>query len=113
MRELSLTVIYSLYRLYGKILIQLVWLTKTDEQSGFRTSRSTIDKIFCIIQLNEKILATGGKVHMVFLDLVQAYDPVPINQLFRVHNHFPTNIILIKAVKEILRNAGGGELAIS
>lgn len=105
----GLTVNCSFYRLYGKILTSLITtdyhIYQTEEQAGFRAGRSTVDNIFCLTQIMEKIMATGRELHMVFVDLTKAYDTVPIKKLFDVLESSPINITLVKAVKNLYKNA--------
>ena len=46
-------------------------------QYGFRSGKGTMDPIFIIRQLQEKVLERRGKLFLAFLDLEEAYDRVP------------------------------------
>ncbi|KAJ4428691.1 hypothetical protein ANN_25684 [Periplaneta americana] len=47
-----------------------------DHQCGFRRNRSTIDQIFCILQIMEKKWEYKGTVHQLFIDFKKVYDSV-------------------------------------
>jgi len=55
---IGITVLNIFSGLYGKIikyfLEQEFFRIETEEQAGFRAGRSTVDHIFCLIQLIEK-----------------------------------------------------------
>ena len=82
-RGISVTSVMS--RLYGKIPRDLIEEeNKDEEQSGFRTGRSCTDNIFCMKQVIEKRNATNQETHLLFVDLIKAYDSIPISKLWEV-----------------------------
>lgn len=105
-RGLSVTSTFS--RLYGRTIAKLITndyqLYQTEEQSGFRAGRSTIDNIFCLTQIIEKRMATARETHLVFVDLTKAYDNVPIKNLFKILEESPINATIIKTIKEMYRD---------
>ena len=46
-------------------------------QYGFQPGKGTMDSIFIIRQLQEKVLEKRGKLFLAFLDLEKAYDRAP------------------------------------
>ena len=44
-----------------------------DHQCGFRRSRSTTDRIFCIRQILEKKWECNEEVHKIFIDYKKVY----------------------------------------
>ena len=54
----------------------------SEEQSGFRKSRSCLDNIFIMRQVIEKNKEKNIETHMTFIDLEKAYDSVPRKQLW-------------------------------
>jgi len=63
-------------RLYGEILRDFIEEENKDEeeQSGFRTGWSCTDNIFCMKQVIEKRNATNKETHLLYVDLIKAYD---------------------------------------
>ena len=53
------------------------------EQQGFRQNRSTIDAIFTL-QVTEKALEYNKPAYLCFIDLVQAFDRVKVNDAINV-----------------------------
>ena len=54
-----------------------------DEQFGFMPGRGTTDAIFTVRQLKEKHREKQKGLHMVFIDLENAYDGVPRQEVWR------------------------------
>lgn len=74
-----------------------------ESQCGFRTSRSTIDMIFCARQLQEKCREQQKPLLFVFYDLEKAFDTVPRQAMWMVLSRFgcPEPFVgLVKAVHD-------------
>ncbi len=96
-------------RLYGRILklfLEENYKSREDEfQAGFRVGRSTIDHIFVIKQLIEKINEVGQQIHFVFVDLEKAYDSIPLQNLWEILNEMSINKNLLMAIKKLYDGA--------
>ena len=70
----------------GKILAKRLQTTAEvillESQRGFRRSRSTIDMIFTLRQLQEKAVEQQQTLYMVFIDLSKAFDTVDRSTLW-------------------------------
>jgi len=49
----------------------------SDRQYGFQPGKSTVQPMFCLWMLQEKMREYQTDLHMVFVDLEKAYDTVP------------------------------------
>jgi hypothetical protein len=70
-----------------------------ESQFGFMSGRSTMKAIFLIRQLMERCREQKKNLHMIFIDLKNAYDKVSMNVMWWVlqkHNVSSKYIILIK-----------------
>ena len=76
-----------------------------EEQSGFRAGRSCIDNIFCITQMIEKKKATNRELHLLFIDLTEAYDSVPLNKLWETLDRASVNTRLVEAMKSLYKGS--------
>ena len=47
-----------------------------ETQCGFRSNRSTVDMIFCLLQLQEKCIEQDRPLYIVFVDFTKAFDTV-------------------------------------
>lgn len=105
----GIAVTSSISRLYGKILKSRIEQEFADqeaeEQAGFRAGRSTIDHLFSLTQILEKLSAVNKEVHLLFVDLKKAYDSVPLIKLWEALETTNVNIVIIKAVKELYNNS--------
>jgi hypothetical protein len=73
-----------------------------DHQCGFRHNRSTIDKIFCILQILEKKWEYIETVHQLFIDFKKAYDLVRREVLYSVFIEFGVPMKLLRLIKMCL-----------
>ncbi|XP_038073012.1 uncharacterized protein LOC119741333 [Patiria miniata] len=55
-----------------------------ESQCGFRPSRSTVDMVFSLRQLQEKCVEQRRPLYMVFIDLTKAFDNVSRSGLFSI-----------------------------
>ena len=96
-------------RLYGKIikhfLEQEFSQIETEEHAGFRAGRSTIDHIFSLKQLIEKKLAADQPLHLLFVDLEQAHDSVPLKNLWKALKHYNISNSIVSAIKRLYENS--------
>ncbi|KAJ4429519.1 hypothetical protein ANN_21688 [Periplaneta americana] len=96
-------------RLYSRIMTTLISGNydpyQTEEQSGYRSGRSTVDNIFCLTQLIEKRTQISQETHVVFVDLAKAYDTIPLIKLFQVLDESQINPSTIRVIKELYHNA--------
>lgn len=74
--------------------------TEAEEQAGFRAGRSTVDHLFCLTQVIEKITAVNKELHILYVDLQKAYDSVPLTKLWESLKATNINTNLIKAVRD-------------
>jgi len=76
------------YKILSNILLsRLIPYAKEivgDHQCGFRRNRSTIDHIFCILQILEKKWEYNEEVHHLFIDFKKAYDSVRREVLYKI-----------------------------
>ena len=77
----------------------------TEEQAGFRAGRSTFHHIFCLKQLIEKKMAGDQPPHLLFVDLEQVYDSVPLKNLWKALKHYNISNSIIRAIKRLYRNS--------
>ena len=83
----------SLLSIAGKILARLI-LNRIikhlvddiypESQCGFRSGRGTIDMIFSLHQVAEKVSEKNQEMYMVFVDLTKAFDTVNREALWQV-----------------------------
>ncbi len=108
-RGIAVTNTFS--KIYGRILRNRLEreyvMHEEEEQSGFRAGRSCIDNLFCLSQVMQKKWQTGRELHIVFLDIAQAYDNVPVNKLWEVLRRLNLKSSLIAAVKELYSEQAG------
>lgn len=104
----GIAVMSTISRIYGKILKGKIEREYSDseaeEQAGFRAGRSTVDHLFCITQLSEKMTAVNKELHLLYVDLKKAYDSVPLNKLWESLKTTNINTNLIKAVQQLYKN---------
>ena len=83
----------SLLSIAGKILARVILNRITvhllddiypESQCGFRSGRGTIDMIFALRQVAEKVRERNHELYMVFVDLTKAFDTVNRNALWKV-----------------------------
>ena len=58
-----------------------------ESQCGFRTSRSTVDAVFSLRQIQEKCVEQHRPLYVVFIDLTKAFDLVSRSGLFVILKH--------------------------
>ena len=83
----------SLLSIAGKILARLI-LNRImkhlvddiypESQCGFRAGRGTVDMIFSLRQVAEKVREKNEELYMVFIDLTKAFDTVNRDALWKV-----------------------------
>lgn len=73
----------SLLSIAGKILARLIFnrIIKHLVDCGFQLGRGTIDTIFSLRQVAEKVRAKTQELYIVFVDLTKAFDTVNRNAL--------------------------------
>ena len=76
-----------------------------EEQSGFGAGRSCVDNIFCITQIIEKKKTTNMELNLIFIDLTNAYDSVPLNKLWETLDKSTINTGLIEAIKSLYKGS--------
>ena len=54
----------------------------SEKQYGFQPGKSTIQPLFCLRMLQEKHIKFGKELHVVIVDLEQAYDRVPMELIY-------------------------------
>jgi len=102
----------SLLSLAGKILARVILprlqtlaeRILPESQCGFRASRSTVDMVFCVRQLQEKCIEQSKPLYMVFVDLTKAFDYVSRSGLFMVLNRLGCPPKLLSIIKELHYN---------
>ena len=71
-----------------------------EEQGGFRKGGSTVDHIFVMISMVEKVLAKSkGKLYVAFVDSRKAYDSVNRNILWDVLRRAGTGEKMLRALR--------------
>ena len=78
---------------------------ETEEQSGFRVGRSTVDHIFCLKQQIEKKIAVDQPLHLLFVDLEKACDSVPLQNLWKTLEHNNISNSTIRAIKSLYESS--------
>ena len=68
----------------NRIIVYLIDDIYPESQCGFRSGRGTIDMIFAIRQVAEKVRERNHELYMVFVDLTKAFDTVNRNALWKV-----------------------------
>lgn len=104
----GIVVTTSISKIYGKILNKRIEQEYTDseaeEQAGFRAGRSTVDHLFCVTQLIEKMSAFNKEIHLLFVDLKKAYDSIPLTRLWEALDRTNLSINIIRSIKELYSN---------
>ena len=68
----------------NRIIKHLIDDIYPESQCGFRSGRGTIDMIFSLRQVAEKIREKNLELYTVFIDLTKAFDTVNRNDLWKV-----------------------------
>ena len=68
----------------NRIIVHLIDDIYPESQCGFRSGRGTIDMIFSLRQVAEKVREKNHELYMVFIDLTKAFDTVNRKALWRV-----------------------------
>jgi hypothetical protein len=76
----------------------------TENQFGFMPGRSTIEAIFLIRQLMERCREQKKDLHMIFIDLVKAYDKVPSNVMWWALQKHKVSSKYITLIKDMYDN---------
>ena len=74
-------------------------------QAGFRTGKSTTDKIFTVKNLLGKAWEHNVEIHQIFVDFQKAYDGVRRGKLYAVMAHFGIPNKLIWLTKPTMENS--------
>ena len=85
-------------RIILKRLQRLADRVLPESQCGFRSGRSTMDKIFSLSHLQEKCREQNHPLHMAFVDLTEAFDTVSTSGLYMIFHKIgypPTLLELI------------------
>lgn len=98
----------SLLSTAGKILAKILLkrlqtiaeLILPESQCGFRTSRSTIDMIFTLRQLQEKAVEQQQSLYMIFIDLSKAFDTVDRSTLWILLRRYGCPETFVKLIQE-------------
>ena len=98
----------SLLSTAGKILAKILLkrlqniaeMILPESQCGFRRSRSTIDMIFTLRQLQEKAVEQQQSLYMVFIDLSKAFDTVDRSTLWTLLRRYGCPETFVKIIQE-------------
>ena len=74
-------------------------------QCGFRPGKSTIDQIFTLRQILEKIQELQIDTHHLFIDFKAAYDSIYREELYRAMSSFGTTVKLFRLCRMTMENA--------
>jgi len=74
-------------------------------QAGFRTGKSTIDRIFTVKNLLEKSWEHNVEIHQIFVDFQKAYDNIRRDKLYAIMAHFGIPDKLIRLTKATMENS--------
>jgi len=98
----------SMARVYGKILTKKNEKEYSDfeseEQAGFRAGRSTVDHLFCFIQVIEKKTAFQAGNTLTICGPKKAYDNIPQSEVWEALERTNINVNLIKAIKNLYKD---------
>ena len=90
--QLSRNILIDSYKILFNIILGRFTLYADEVieyyQCGFRHSRSTIGKIFCIRQILKKKWEYNGRSHQLFIDFKKAYDSVKREVLCNIFTEF-------------------------
>ena len=89
--------IYNRLKRYCEVMVG-------DYQSGFRTSRSTIDQIFTIRQIMEKCWEYDKETWHAFIDFKQAYDSIHRESMWRILREFRVPEKLLRLIDMCYRD---------
>ena len=73
----------------------------SEEQAGFRSGRGTVDHIFALGQLVEKMWERNRDIYCVFIDFKQAFDSVWRNGMVKTLEQWGFEPDIIRAIKNI------------
>ena len=78
-------------RLYERIkkyfLEQEFSQIEAEDQARFRDGRSTIDHVYCLKHLLEKMMCVDQQIHSLFVDSEKVYDSEPLKNLLKELEH--------------------------
>jgi hypothetical protein len=74
-------------------------------QAGFRTGKSTMDQIFTVKNLLEKVWEHNVETHQIFVDFQKAYDSIRRDKLYAIMAHFGIPNKLIRLTKATMENS--------
>jgi len=75
-----------------------------DYQAGFRKNRSTIDQIFILRLILQKMREFNKEVHMIFIDVKKAYDCIHCESLMSILKQYGLLLKLINLIKASAMN---------
>src|SRR5215469_17341388 len=76
----------------------------SQEQNGFRRNRTTTDKIFIMQQMLEKCYEYNIEMHLLFIDLKQAFDSVDRQKTIQILQELRIPNKLVQLMKMTLKN---------
>jgi hypothetical protein len=76
----------------------------TENQFGFMSGSSTMEAIFLIRQLMERCREQKKDMHMIFIDLVKAYDKMPRNVMWWALQKHKVSSKYIALIKDMCDN---------
>ena len=75
--------------------------TISDAQFGFRKGKSTVDALFCLLNLVQKYLNENKRLYCVFVDLKMAYDCLHRNAMWMKLYKLGINGNILRIVKDM------------
>lgn len=79
---------YTFYCILNRLITHVADTIIPESQCGFRAGRGTSDMVFATRQLHEKCREQNQELHMVFVDLSNAFDTVNRNALWKILRKF-------------------------
>ena len=92
-------------RVYGRILIEKVCsLTEEfigEEQCGLRSGRGSVDQVFVMKQLSEKLVDKNKSLYVAYMVLEKAHNRVDREAIWSVFGMYRINGWLLKVVQSL------------
>jgi len=106
-------------QLRGKVWLKSFWkrlhniaeVILPESQCGFRRSRSTIDMIFTLRQIQEKAVEQQQSLYMVFIDLSKGFDSVDRSTLWILLRRYGCPDTCVEIIQEF-HDGMAGEVSI-